>query len=178
MNRRQLLTTAAAALAAPERLLGAKQDLEIHIAPVSPHTFRLTAFAQNKQVPDDGCLVQPSWGAPVAKLRADSKAQSIKVGGTTVQFTPDSLTFAIGAVQQLKLDGDTGVLTFRTGDAPIFGLGEGGPGFDRRGFAHTMRSGQGGYQLRTFGGKVPIAWLIGTGGWAMFVHTPYGQFDL
>jgi alpha-glucosidase/alpha-D-xyloside xylohydrolase len=41
-----------------------------------------------------------------------------------------------------------------------------------------MRSGQGGYQLRTFGGKVPIAWLIGTGGWAMFVHTPYGSFDL
>ena len=53
-----------------------------------------------------------------AKLRADSKTQSIKVGGTTVQFTPDPLTFSIGGVQQLKLDASTGVLTFRTGDAP------------------------------------------------------------
>ena len=41
-----------------------------------------------------------------------------------------------------------------------------------------MRSGQGGYQLRTHGGRVPVQWLIGTGGWAMFVHQPYGTFDL
>ena len=41
-----------------------------------------------------------------------------------------------------------------------------------------MRSGQGGYQLRTHGGRVPIAWLIGTSGWAMFVHHPFGTFDL
>src|SRR5205823_1068370 len=42
-----------------------------------------------------------------------------------------------------------------------------------------MRSGQGGYRLRTHGGRVPVPWLIGTGGgWALFVHRPYGRFDL
>ena len=41
-----------------------------------------------------------------------------------------------------------------------------------------MRSGQGGYQLRTHGGRVPVPWLIGTGGWAMFIHQPSGTFDL
>ena len=41
-----------------------------------------------------------------------------------------------------------------------------------------MRSGQGGYQLRTHGGRVPMQWLIGTDGWALFIHQPLGAFDL
>src|SRR5262249_19552020 len=173
----QILGAAAAALTAPARALAAK-EIEIHVAPVSANTFRLTVFGESKQVPDDGCLVQSSWGAPIATLRADSKAQTVKAGGVAIEFAPDPLRFRIAGVQELKVDPESGVLSFQTGTAPILGLGEGGPGFDRRGNSDRMRSGQGGYQLRTFGGKVPIAWLIGTGGWAMFVHTPYGSFGL
>ena len=40
-----------------------------------------------------------------------------------------------------------------------------------------MISGQGGYKLATHGGRVPIPWIIGTSGWAIFVHQPYGTFD-
>ena len=40
-----------------------------------------------------------------------------------------------------------------------------------------MRNGQGGYQLRTHGGRVPIQWLVGTDGWGMFIHQPLGAFD-
>src|SRR5262249_29384139 len=54
---------------------------------------------------------------------------------------------------------------------------EGGPQFDRRGSVDTMRSGQSGYRLATHGGRVPIPWLIGTRGWAMFIHQPFGTFD-
>ena len=57
---------------------------EINIAPVSAHTFRLTVSAPGQQVPDDGCLVQQTWGAPVAKLRGDSKAQTVKAGGAAI----------------------------------------------------------------------------------------------
>ena len=46
------------------------------------------------------------------------------------------------------------------------------------GSVDRMRSGQGGYRLRTHGGRRPIPWLIGTSGWAMFVHQPTGSFDL
>src|SRR6185437_4761821 len=35
-----------------------------------------------------------------------------------------------------------------------------------------------GYALRTHGGRVPVPWLVGTSGWAMFVHQPSGTFDL
>jgi alpha-glucosidase/alpha-D-xyloside xylohydrolase len=40
-----------------------------------------------------------------------------------------------------------------------------------------MTSGQGGYKLATHGGRVPIPWIIGTSGWAMFLHQPFGTFD-
>jgi alpha-glucosidase (family GH31 glycosyl hydrolase) len=33
-------------------------------------------------------------------------------------------------------------------------------------------------KMATHGGRVPIQWLIGTDGWAMFVHRPLGAFDL
>lgn len=81
-------------------------------------------------------------------------------------------------IQRLRIDQQTGSITFRTGDKPLLGLGEGGRQFDRRGARDPMRSGQGGYSLRTHGGRVPIQWQIGTGGWAMFIHRPLGTFDL
>ena len=69
------------------------------------------------------------------------------------------------------------VFRSRPGASPLLGLGEGGPQFDRRGSTDRMVSGQGGYRLRTHGGRVPIPWLIGTAGWAMFIHQPFGTFD-
>ena len=41
-----------------------------------------------------------------------------------------------------------------------------------------MRSGQGGYKLATHGGRVPVPWIIGASGWAIFFHQPFGTFDL
>jgi alpha-glucosidase/alpha-D-xyloside xylohydrolase len=80
-------------------------------------------------------------------------------------------------VQQLQIDAGNGSLRFRIGDAPLLALGQGGPQFDRRGSTDQMRSGQGGYRLRTHGGRAPVQWLVGTGGWAMFIHHPQGTFD-
>ena len=179
LNRRQILGAASAALLGGVRAAAGAGDVEVQISQVSPHTFRVTAGGAP---PADGALVQQSWGAPIATLRGDFKPQSVKAGGVTLKVSSNPLTFAIEtakgeAVQHIKLDGDTGVVSFATGGAPLLALGEGGPQFDRRGAVDPMRSGQGGYQLRTYGGRVPIQWLVGTGGWALFVHVPYGSFD-
>ena len=80
-------------------------------------------------------------------------------------------------MQELTVD-EAGTLDFLIGDAPLLAFGEGGPQFDRRGAVDAMRNGQGGYQLRTHGGRVPVQWLIGTAGWAIFIHQPFGAFDL
>jgi alpha-glucosidase (family GH31 glycosyl hydrolase) len=41
-----------------------------------------------------------------------------------------------------------------------------------------MINGQGGCHLGTHGARLPIQFVIGTSGWAMYVHQPLGIFDL
>src|SRR5205807_2631453 len=137
---------------------------------------------QPMNVMGDGSLVQSSWGAPLATLRGLSSPRTIQAGNLRVKVSADPIAFTIASgrgapIQQMKLDKETGVLAFITGNAPLLGLGEGGPQFDRRGSTDRMVSGQGGYKLRTHGGRVPIPWLIGTEGWALFIHQPFGTFD-
>ena len=195
-NRRQALKTIATASAAAmlPRILRAEQqtlqvagrELEIQITSISDSTFRLTLLPiQNgraRLIPDDGSLVRRDWGAPLATLRANVGKRDVKCGALTVHINSDLLAFDISdaagqPLQQLTLDPQTRNVSFITGDSPLLGLGEGGPQFDRRGSIDEMRSGQGGYKLQTHGGRVPIPWVIGTAGWAMFIHHPFGTFD-
>jgi alpha-glucosidase (family GH31 glycosyl hydrolase) len=172
MNRRELLRTAGAAMLLPA---AHAQDSEIRLTAISPYTVRITIGTP----PDDGALVDTHWPAPAATLAGISHPRSVRCGGFTVELAPPlSFTFKNGSetVQTIAVS-DTGVISFRTGDAPLFGLGEGGPQFDLRGSTDTMRNGQAGPRLRTFGGRVPIPWVIGTGGWALFFHQSLGAFD-
>ncbi|HKV61357.1 MAG TPA: TIM-barrel domain-containing protein [Candidatus Acidoferrum sp.] len=192
-KRRELLAQLAGVSAAmfmprqtTAKLRGTWEDGEIQIASVSAHTLRLSILPIKLggvgNIPIDGSLVQEKWGSRVAKLRRDAPSQSIECGNVKVLFSSHPLMFTIAThqgrtIQQLTIDEETGIVSFLTGDAPVLGLGEGGPQFDRRGATDLMRSGQGGYQLATHGGRVPIPWLIGTSGWAMFIHQPFGTFD-
>lgn len=80
-------------------------------------------------------------------------------------------------VQSLAFDAAAPTMSFRLGDAPLLGLGEGGPQFDRRGSSDRMVNGESHAQLATNGTRAPIQWLIGTDGWAMFIHHPRGAFE-
>ena len=149
----------------------AGQDVEVQIAPVSPHTVRLSVLPikDGKAVAlvGDGTLVRESWGAP---------ARTAKIGNETVRFTRNPLAFTIGKAA-IRIEKETGAVWFATGDAPVLGMGEGGPQFDRRGNADRMFSGSSGYNLRTFSSRVPVPWVIATAGWAMYFHQPFGRFD-
>jgi alpha-glucosidase (family GH31 glycosyl hydrolase) len=163
-------------------------EYEIQITSVSAATVRLSilpiASGQVKAVIANGSLVKESWGAPAAKVRFGTTSQTVKCGELSVNVSSTgSLAFHIAnakrdAIQQLSVDAHTGVVSFAIGSAPLFGLGEGGPQFDRRGSMDRMVSGQGGYRLETHGGRVPIPWLIGTAGWAIYFHQPFGTLDL
>ena len=164
---------------APER------QVEILITPVSAYTFRLSILPVNNgsvaDIPMDGSLAKESWGSPIAKLRTEPTGP-ISVGSHRLKISlhPVSITVVNERgdfIQQLTWNLNSGVCSFLIGNSPLFGLGEGGPQFDRRGSTDSMRSGQGGYKLATHGGRVPIPWIIGTSGWAMFFHQPYGAFD-
>src|SRR6266481_460437 len=185
-NRRELLAQLAAASAemllpqgsriASRGLRVAGQDCEVQLTSVSADTLRLSVLPLQRddasRIPFDGSLVKTTWGAPLATFSSDLKAEKIKCGNLEVLLSPGPLSFTIATsegptIQQLSIDDETGVVSFFTGDSPLLGLGEGGPQFDRRGATDRMKSGQGGYQLRTHGGRVPINWLISAGphGW-------------
>jgi len=166
----------------PSTALGAG-NVRVYVTPISPHTVRITFAEQDAasvRVPRDGSLLE-SVAAPAPRGAQAGKPVPLRAGlrvhvdeePLTVRVeTPDGRT-----VQQLRLNPETGSLSFLIGNGPLLGLGQGGPQFDHRGSADRMRSGQGGYRLRTHGGRVPVQWLIGTSGWAMFIHQPLGSFD-
>ena len=158
----------------------AGRECEIQIASVSASTVRLSILpiegGRVCGVIGNGSLVRESWGEPVAKWRGDVGSKSVKSGKLVVSVAAGdggALSFVIAdaqgkTAQRLTVDAATGAVSFLTGDAPLLGLGEGGPQFDRRGSVDRMVSGQGGYKLESHGGRVPIPWLIGTAGWAIY----------
>jgi len=185
-----LAATSSAALIPPRLAIGQSgsatgSNVEIQITPISPHTFRLSIFPLKDgsigSIPSDGSLVQESWGIPAAKLQSNPE-HAIVAGNSRLKISFHPVSISISnergdLIQQLTWDENTGGLAFLSGTSPLYGLGEGGPQFDRRGSTDTMHSGQGGYKLATHGGRVPIPWIIGTSGWGMFIHQPYGTFD-
>ena len=167
-------------LLAEDQVEIAGRKAQISASPISAHTVRVRIAdidSGPRNVGEDGAVLE-------AQLRQLATHKSLpRPSAPRVSIERNPLTIQISdaggrAVQQLRLQEDTGSITFQLNEGPVLGMGEGGPQFDRRGNVDPMRSGQGGYHLRTHGGRVPIQWLIGTSGWAMFVHQPLGTFDL
>ena len=194
-NRRQVLKAVGAACGAsllPAALSArsgrrvAGQDAEIQVAQVSEHTFRLSvlpmAGGQPAAIPRDGSLARQSWGAPLVTQRGEISARTVRCGNLRVRIEPEPLTFAVESaageeIQRLRVDEATGAVSFSTGRAPLFGLGEGGQQLDRRGSVDPMRNGEGIPDLATAGARVPIPWIVSAAGWAIFFHQPFGTFD-
>jgi len=162
------------------------RGFEVRLSTVSAHTCRLSILpieeGRATGIPWNGVLLQKSWGAPVAKLAMNFKAQTIRCGSLSIAASSGPLLFAFRKadgrrIQELTIDNTAGTFSFDSGDSPLLGLGEGGPQFDRRGSTDGMLSGQRGYELATHGARVPIPWIISTDGWALFVNQPSGTFD-
>lgn len=165
----------------------AGQAAELSLTSVSPQTVRIRMVprdASGKALPPkpSSVLTTEGWPEPKVALRAIPSAQQFELGAVRVALSPEPLTIEVSAggrrVQRLVVHGESGQVTFEAGEAPVFGLGAGGPQFDRRGAFYDMRNAHGAYRLPTHGGRLPIPWLVGSNGWALFFHEPLGTFDL
>ena len=171
-----------------EPLVVAGQPAELSISAVSPVTVRLTLRAtgggQPQTIPFTGALVSDEFSPPAARGSDTSAFSRVRVGDVVVKLTMSPPTIHVETskgqvVQKLTLDAAAPGMSFLMPSGPLLGMGEGGQQFDRKGAVDAMRNGQGGYRLATHGTRAPVQWLIGTdGGWAMFIHQPYGAFDL
>jgi alpha-glucosidase/alpha-D-xyloside xylohydrolase len=164
----------------------AGRPVEIAVVAVSPSTVRLSVLpienGRPSEIPLNGGLADPRAGKAAGRGRSGAAMKSIRAGDLVVRLTEDPPTLYVetsrgAAVQKLTMNAETAGVSFLLPRGPLLGLGEGGPQFDRRGSVDRMRNGQGGYQLRTHGGRAPVQWLVGTDGWGMFIHHPQGAFD-
>jgi len=163
-----------------EPLSIAGQPVELRLASLSANTLRFSVLPKGGTDADlnrDGGLVQLA-----EQRRTIAPGAPIKLGQLSASITTSPVLLKVWdgrdrTVQEISID-PQGVVEFLVGDAPLLGFGEGGAQFDRRGNVDAMRNGQGGYRLQTHGGRVPVQWLIGTEGWGLFIHQPFGAFDL
>jgi alpha-glucosidase (family GH31 glycosyl hydrolase) len=164
-------------------ILVAGKRVEIVVSSISDATVRITALpVDGGRIPADVSLVPAAAGRIVAR-RASASSQTIRAGHLSIRISTEPPAIHIDtpdgkSIQRLTLDQTSPDISFLLGGGLLLGMGEGGPQFDRKGTVDRGRNGQGGYQLRTHGGRVPIQWLVGTDGWGMYIHQPLGAFDL
>lgn len=127
---------------------------------------------------------------PVISLTEIDRKVRQQVGNLFVEINTGPLTVNVTnaegePVQEITFLED-GRMEFSLDDSPVLGLGEGGPGqesgwrelpveFDRRGRFYNM---QPRWQAGAYGSRNPVTMMIGTGGWGIFVTSPWGQVDL
>jgi alpha-glucosidase/alpha-D-xyloside xylohydrolase len=112
-----------------------------------------------------------------------SSEKEVRVGDLRLVLKANPLTISVRRangtiVQELSFGAttDTNAISFHT-DASVLGLGEGGDQFDRRGANYPPINGQR-YRLAELGARSFSPFLIGTEGWALYVGSPHGGFDL
>jgi alpha-glucosidase/alpha-D-xyloside xylohydrolase len=159
MRRREILSLLAGATAAGVR---GENPLELRVARVTQRTVRLTLGSPGARADNNGTLLPT--------------ALSAGGNGACVPIDSGQPIDAIPPGPRITVDASTRIVTFDTPD-PVLGIGEGGPQFHRRGHFDDMRNGQIGHDQRTFAARIPIPFVIGTGGWAIYFHQPLGKFD-
>jgi alpha-glucosidase (family GH31 glycosyl hydrolase) len=173
----------------PDVLRVAGHPVELTLTPVSAHTLRITVVPTTPipdlvPVEDGRVLLDREWPAPLFRGSRVAGERLVSHGNLRIRVTPAPLTLDVTTaagepVQRLVLDDSDGSVRFRLGDRPVFGLGNGGQTFDRRGSYFTMQRGHRHGEYLVYGARTPVPLLIGTAGWSLFFHRPYnGHFDL
>ena len=132
-----------------------------------------------------------TYPAPVISVAQLTTPVTRRVGNLDVTVRPAPLSVEVrgadGARIQTLAFADDGTVSFRVGPHPVLGMGEGGPEpgedwrtdhtveFDRRGRYHEMRPR---WQSNAYGSRNPVALLVGTEGWGLYVATPWVHVDL
>ncbi|HYN08934.1 MAG TPA: TIM-barrel domain-containing protein [Vicinamibacterales bacterium] len=183
-----------ATAAQPFQIAAAGQPAQLDIRAAGDHAIRVTLkpLTFKADFPATPAVAERTYPAPAVSLRDITTPVRRTIGGLTVDVRSSPLTVSVRnrrgqPVQELVFESD-GRLSFRLDEHPVLGMGEGGPRpqqgrpwradppqFDRRGKLDTMEPR---WQADMYGSRNPVAMLLGTAGWALFVATPWVQVDL
>ena len=187
-----LLTVAGAGHA--QQITSAGQPAQLDIRAAGERSIRITLkpISFTDDFPVTPAVATRTYPAPTLTLRALPRTVKRKVGNLNVEVRPNPVTVVVTSaagspVQEIVFQAD-GNLAFRLDDRPVLGMGEGGPRptrgtpwreqpvqFDRRGSLDTMEPR---WQSDMYGSRNPVAMMVGTKGWGLFIPTPWGEVDL
>ncbi|MEX2123760.1 MAG: TIM-barrel domain-containing protein [Woeseia sp.] len=173
-------------------ITSAGKPAQLDIRPVGTDSLRVTLRPLDgaHEFPDSPGLVRRAQAEPAIELQEIDGILNRRVGRLYVTVSDNPLTVDVStgdgrSVQNIVFTGD-GNVSFRLDGRPLLGLGEGGPEmgddwrdepleYDRRGRLHEMAPR---WQRKAYGSRNPVAMLIGTSGWALFMNSPWVQVDL
>lgn len=160
--------------------------MQVTIVAVNPHMLRIMVAAVDETIDtyyDDGSLASRHYPAALHTQRSDQPAapEQVAWGDFTVSLQTEPLRVSVQhpqgeTVQELTFHPEMNQVLFQCGNAPLYGLGPGADALDRRGSQDRMRNGAGD-DLRIYGARNPIPWLMGKG-WGLYFHLPTGLFNL
>ena len=157
--------------------------VNLTLTALGPGSLRIGIAPVNAQ-PPVGDLGVVEQSHPI-RLEAPGapRTHTVDWGRYTIEVKNNPLRIAVSDKegrlrQEIRFDTDSTAVHFSIGAAPLFGFGEGVHPFDRRGTKEKMISGQQSPDLRTYGARVRIPWLISADGWGLFIGQPAGNFDL
>lgn len=171
---------------------GQPAQLDIREAGDSSVRITLKPLSYKEEFPSTPILVDREYPAPAISLSKLNGTVTEQVGNLNIEVRPDPLSVLVtnmnGDVVQHLTFQKNGSVDFELDDKPVLGMGEGGPKapddydwrelpieFDRRGRHFEMHPR---WQANAYGSRNPVAFMIGTRGWGLFVTTPWGEIDL
>ena len=171
---------------------GQPAELNIRLAGESSIRVTLKPLTFKDNFPFSPGVSERDYPKSSISLRKIDKPVKKLIGNLNVEVRPDPLMIVVTnaknqPVQEIVFLSD-GRMSFEIGDQPVLGMGEGGPKpsrgsdwrsqpiqFDRRGQYDSM---QPRWQSDAYGSRNPVAMLIGTEGWGLYVATPWVEVDL
>jgi alpha-glucosidase/alpha-D-xyloside xylohydrolase len=187
-----LFVSANGSLAQPITSAGQPARLDVRVSGRDSIRITLKPLTFTPDFPESPGVAERTYPAPALTLREMTKPVRRNVGRLTVDVRPKPLTIVVTnaagqLVQEIAFD-DDGAVSFKLDGEPVLGLGEGGPRpekgtpwreqpvqFDRRGALDTMEPR---WQSDMYGSRNPVAMLLGTGGWGLFLAAPWVTVDL
>ncbi len=169
---------------AMESVTTGRAGMDVTITAVTDSILRISVAAVDEVLDryyEDGSIAPRTFAKPILTMRVNADAQQIQWGEYTLKIATRPLRIGVehpayGVVQELNFRPDLNQIGFGYNNAPVYGMWPGAHPMDRRGVKDMMRNGAGD-NLRIFGARNPIPWLMGKG-WGLYFHEPGGQFDL
>jgi alpha-glucosidase (family GH31 glycosyl hydrolase) len=188
------IALAASRAGVAQQITAAGKPAQLDVRVAGPHSIRVTLapLGVAGQLPFSPAIAARQYPAPALSLRSVTTPVRKTIGAVVVRVSPNPVTLDItsksGArLQHIVFEAD-GTLSFALDHDPVLGMGEGGPRpergarwreqpiqFDRRGRLDTMEPR---WQSDAYGSRNPVAMLVGTSGWGLFVAAPWGQVDM